>query len=72
MVSVESGSPAEDAGLREGDVITGVGDREVTDSESLTAVVREYPEGGTASVHFMRDGQEQSAEVSFVAGAGQQ
>lgn len=72
VVSVESGSPAEDAGLREGDVITGVGDREVTDSESLTAVVREYPEGGTASVHFMRDGQEQSAEVSFVAGAGQQ
>ncbi len=72
VVSVESGSPADEAGLREGDVITGVGDRDVTDSQSLTAVVREYPEGGTATVHFTRDGQEQSAEVTFTAGAGQQ
>ncbi|HRO30297.1 S1C family serine protease [Citricoccus sp.] len=72
VVDVVSGSPAEEAGLTKDDVITGVGDRPVTDSQSLTAVVREYPEGGTATVHFMRDGQEQSAEVTFVSGAEQQ
>jgi putative serine protease PepD len=72
VVDVVSGSPADEAGLRKGDVITGVGDRPVTDSQSLTAVVREYPVGGTATVNFTRDGQEQSAEVTFVSGEDQQ
>ncbi len=69
VVEVVADSPAAEAGLQEGDVITGVGDRTVADSQSLTAVVREYPEGGTATVHFTRDGQEQSAEVTFVSDA---
>jgi putative serine protease PepD len=71
VVEVSEDSPAAAAGLQEGDVITGVGDRSVADSESLTAVVREYPEGGTATVHFTRDGEEQSADVTFVSDANQ-
>ncbi|QCU77735.1 PDZ domain-containing protein [Citricoccus sp. SGAir0253] len=72
VVEVVPGSPADEAGLRTGDVITGVGDRPVTDSQSLTAVVREYPEGGTATVHFTRDGKDESAEVTFTGGQDQQ
>ncbi|MEE1620338.1 S1C family serine protease [Zafaria sp. Z1313] len=60
---VTEGSPAADAGLRPGDVITGVGDRVVEDSNSLTAVVREYAAGDTATVRFTRGGQEQEADV---------
>ncbi|MFC0247949.1 S1C family serine protease [Citricoccus parietis] len=71
VVEVVPDTPAAEAGIEEGDVITGVGDRSVADSESLTAVVREYPEGGTATVHFTRDGEEQSAEVTFVSDANQ-
>ncbi|MFC4370849.1 S1C family serine protease [Citricoccus nitrophenolicus] len=69
VVEVVEDSPAATAGLQEGDVITGLGDRTVADSQSLTAAVREYPEGDTATVHFTRDGQEQSADVTFVADA---
>lgn len=69
---VVSGSPAEQAGLQEGDVITGVEGRSVSDSRSLTATVKEYPEGGTATVHYLRDGQEQSAEVTFSSTASQE
>lgn len=69
VVEVVQGTPAAEAGLQEGDIITGVGDRPVADSQSLTAVVREYPEGDTATVHFTRDGQEQSADVTFVSDA---
>ena len=72
MHDVVSGSPAEQAGLQEGDVITGVEGRSVIDSRSLTAIVKEYPEGGTATVHYLRDGQEQSAEVTFSSTASQE
>lgn len=69
---VVPGSPAAEAGLQQGDVITGVEGRSVSDSRSLTAIVKEYPEGGTATVHYLRDGQEQSAEVTFASSAAQQ
>lgn len=71
VVEVVQDTPAAAAGLQEGDVITGVGDRPVADSQSLTAVVREYAEGETATVHFTRDDQEQSADVTFVSDANQ-
>ncbi|GER24151.1 serine protease [Zafaria cholistanensis] len=62
--SVSGGSPAEKAGLKQGDIITGVGDRSVEDSLSLTAVIREYAAGSQAKVHFTRDGQPQSVDVT--------
>jgi putative serine protease PepD len=62
--SVSGGSPAEKAGLKQGDIITGVGSRSVEDSLSLTAAVREYATGSQATVHFTRNGQSQSVDVT--------
>lgn len=62
---VVAGSAAAEAGLTEGDVITGVDDRRVDDSLSLTAVVREYAAGETATVHYLRDGEERTADVTL-------
>ncbi|MBG6085590.1 S1C family serine protease [Zhihengliuella flava] len=62
---VVDGSAAAEAGLTEGDVITGVDDRLVDDSLSLTAVVREYAAGETATVHYVRNGQERTADVTL-------
>ena len=62
---VSNGSAAEKAGLKSGDVIVGVGNRVVSDSQSLTAAVREYAKGDTAKVKFMRNGQEQTVDVTF-------
>ena len=47
------------------DVITAVGDRAVIDSESLTAVVREHRVGDSVDVTYLRDGAEQTTEVTF-------
>ena len=58
-------SAADAAGLKEGDVITAVGDRAVIDSESLTAVVREHRVGDSVDVTYLRDGAEQTTEVTF-------
>ena len=63
-------SPAEAAGLQPGDIITGVGDRPIDDSLSLTAAVREYAAGTKATVHYTRDGQENSVEVTVGASEG--
>lgn len=63
--SIPEGSPAGDAGLQDGDLITHVNDRVVTDASSLTAVVREYAAGDTVTVTYVRDGEEQEAEVTL-------
>jgi putative serine protease PepD len=63
--AVEDGQPAASAGLQEGDVITRVGDTEVTDAASLTAAVRSQSPGDTVQVTFTRDGNEQTVDVTL-------
>jgi putative serine protease PepD len=63
--AVEEGQPAAAAGLQEGDVITRVGDTEVTDAASLTAAVRSRSPGDTVPVTFTRDGNEQTVDVTL-------
>ncbi|WP_295017517.1 S1C family serine protease [uncultured Micrococcus sp.] len=65
--TVTEGSPAAAAGLQEGDVITAVSDRTVSDTQSLTAVVREHRAQDTVTVHYTRDGQEATADVTLGA-----
>ncbi|RAX50943.1 serine protease [Arthrobacter sp. AQ5-05] len=62
--SVVSDSPAEKAGLKVGDVITGVDARSISDSTSLTAAIREIPAGGTTEVRYTRGGAEASTTVT--------
>jgi putative serine protease PepD len=67
VADVVADSPAAKAGLKSGDVITGVGDRPIDDSLSLTAAVREYAAGSTATIHYTRDGKESSVDVAVGA-----
>jgi putative serine protease PepD len=64
VAGVSGGSPADKAGLREGDVITGVGERVIEDSLSLTAAIREQPVGDTVTLKVLRGGEEQSIDVT--------
>ncbi|GAB3187631.1 S1C family serine protease [Nesterenkonia suensis] len=62
---VAPGSPAEEAALEPGDIITQVEDRRIEDSLTLTATVREYRAGETVTVTYLRDGREHEAEVTL-------
>jgi putative serine protease PepD len=61
---VVPGSPADEAGLEVGDVITEFDGHRIQDASSLTAAVRELPAGGTGTMTFVRDGEARTADVS--------
>src|SRR5205823_14874189 len=54
--TVVSGSPAGDAGLKAGDVITAVGGRQVSTADDLTAAVNAYKPGDKATIPVDRSG----------------
>jgi serine protease Do len=61
---VESGSPAEKAGLKSGDVITKVGDQAITNVGDVTNAMTKYKPGQKVSVEVVRGGQSQTVEVT--------
>ena len=65
--SVTPGSAADKAGLKAGDVVTGLGGRSVTDASELTAAAREQAAGATVKVTYVRGSQEQSTDVTLDA-----
>lgn len=62
VVRAEPGSPAEAAGLTEGDVIVGIGDEPVTTVSELQAHLLDMDPGTAVRLRVLRDGR--TAEVS--------
>src|SRR5262245_44340542 len=65
---VEPNSPAEMAGLREGDVVLEFNREQVIGVQQLTRLVRETPVGRTAEVKIRRDNKEQTLKVTAERG----
>ncbi len=53
---VVAGSPAAQAGIKRGDVITAINEKSVKDAHNLSAMVAETPVGQQVSVTVLRDG----------------
>jgi putative serine protease PepD len=70
LVQVQPGTPAADAGLQAGDVITAVGDRVVTTSTELTAAVRSAAPGDEVTLTVRRGQDTQRIEVTLGASEG--
>lgn len=64
---VPENTPAAEAGLASGDIITAVNDRRIEDSLALTATIREYAAGETVTISYLRDGQQEETEVTLGA-----
>ncbi|MCW2695732.1 MAG: Peptidase and chymotrypsin/Hap, partial [Modestobacter sp.] len=67
VVLVQAGSPAADAGLQVGDVVTAVGDRAVTSSTELTAAVRSSRPGDQVTLTVRRGSSETTVEATLTA-----
>ncbi|HEX8354152.1 MAG TPA: DegQ family serine endoprotease [Pyrinomonadaceae bacterium] len=63
--SVQRGSAAERAGLRQGDVITGFNGAAVNDANELRNLVAATQPGADATVDILRDGREQQVKVTL-------
>jgi putative serine protease PepD len=62
---VEPGSPADDAGIEEGDLITALDDRDIDDATALTSAVRSHSPDDEVAVTFTRDDDEQTVDVTL-------
>jgi len=69
--TVGAGSTAGEAGLEEGDIITGIDDRAITSADSLVATIRSYRPGDEVTVTFERDGEEQTTTLVLDSDADQ-
>jgi serine protease Do len=64
---VYAGSPAEKAGLQPRDVIVRFNDEETADRQALAGLVSRLRPEEQATITFLRDGEEQTAEVALAA-----
>ena len=67
MNSVNADSPAEEAGLREGDIVTAVDDTQITSADGLIIAAREHSIGDTVTLTVVRD--DETIEVDVTLGS---
>ena len=64
IADVKPGSPAEQAGLLENDVVVKVGDREVADADEMIVAVRQLKIGEPAPIEVVREGRNVTLTVT--------
>ncbi|WP_205325380.1 S1C family serine protease [Glycomyces sp. YM15] len=67
LSKVVPGSPADDAGLQDGDVLTSFNGNMVAQNTELIALIRKLAPGTVVTVVYERDGEEHSAQVTLEA-----
>lgn len=63
---VSKGSAADKAGLKKGDVLTGIGSAKINSFAALQEAVSQYRPGDSADVTVIRDGEEMILPVTFL------
>ena len=63
--SVQPGAPADGAGLQPGDVITRVGDADISSSDDLGTAVRRHKSGDKVEIRWQRGSDQRSAVVTL-------
>jgi S1-C subfamily serine protease len=67
VAQVTAGTPAADAGIREGDVIVQIGDQKIATSADVLTAVRAHRPGETVSVTVDRDGNRRTVDAKLTA-----
>jgi len=62
---VEAGSPAEQAGLKQGYIVTAINGKPVTDSRNLQLAISQMAPGSTVNLSVFNDGRQQQVSVKL-------
>lgn len=65
QAAVISGSPADKAGLKEGDIITEINKEKIDETHGLIRLLQQYMPGDEITVKYLRDGKEHSAKITL-------
>jgi S1-C subfamily serine protease len=65
IAAIDDGGPADHAGLRPGDVITAIDRTRTPSIAALSVALAKLQPGQTITVHFIRDGHEQTTKVTL-------
>jgi serine protease Do len=65
VYSVESGSCADKAGVREKDIITAIGEHEITGYTDLTSALHSFSAGDTTELKVYRGGEDITLTITF-------
>jgi S1-C subfamily serine protease len=65
VAEIAQGGPAADSGLRPGDRITSVGDREIKEPSDLSSAVLDNKPGDRVELTVVRDGEQRTIEVQL-------
>ena len=69
VMQVENGSAADSAGLKQYDVITQLGDKKFTNTNTLKAALYKYKVGDSTKVTYYRNGKQQTSTVHLTKAA---
>jgi membrane-associated protease RseP (regulator of RpoE activity) len=67
VTEVQSGSPAANAGLQKGDVITAVDGTNVTSPLALRSAVQQHSSGDKITITYTRDGKSSTVDVTLTS-----
>lgn len=69
--AIVAGSPAEKAGLKQGDIIVKIGNDEVSEKNALTTLIARHKVGEKVQLTIIRDGKSQTVDVTLEAAPSQ-
>jgi serine protease Do len=67
VLEVVEGGPAARAGVRAGDILVGIEDTAVTNTDDLYRLLNRYSAGATVRLSLLRDGHSLSLEALLIA-----
>jgi S1-C subfamily serine protease len=70
ITGVRAGSPAEKAGLTEGDILVRIGDKPIPDLQAMTEVLRSHKAGDVVEIEYLRDGARKTVSVTLGTRSG--